>query len=268
MHPLVRGAAAAAVFTALGSLDRGPPEPAPSATPRADVRGIDGLPAPCEGGTLPEGPVCIRIPGENELAASLLGPSPPGPNRGGPVADRIPRRPERPADSAAYVYPTGGSSPPRILAGLDRPGVRLAVRPGEKVVLLSLEHQAGPAEVVFAGDLFGRTVVTAHVVNEGPRKRTYLLFHGGLDHTAPGAAQGAKLPAGAELGAARTEGSGGGLIDVYLEAREVREGTRLDGGSAPKPPAAGALDAADPKRLTDPAVGVPTDVRNVLPLRP
>ncbi len=175
------------------------------------------------------------------------------PVRGGPVVDRIPRRPERPADAAAYVYPLADATrAPRVLADLEQPGIRLAARPGEKVVLLALEHQTGPAEVIFVGDLFGRTVVTAHVLEEGGRKRTLLLFHGGLDHAEAGVVAGAKLEAGAELGAARSD-LGGGLIDVYVEAREVREGAKLD--------------AADPKKLTDAAVGVPTDVRNVLPLR-
>ncbi len=136
--------------------------------------------------------------------------------------------------------------------GLDQPGVRLAVRPGAPVALLALAHQVGPAEVIFAGDLFGRTVVTAHVVEEGPRKQTFLLFHGGLDHPAPGVVPGARIEPGAALGFAPAEG-GGGLIYVYFEAREVREGARID--------------AADPRRLTDASVGVSTDVRNVLPLR-
>lgn len=260
MHPLVRGAGAAAVLTALGSFDRGALEPPPSVTPAAEVRGVDGLPAPCGKGTLPEGPVCVRIPGEDEIAAAQLAPARLEDTGGRPptASDRIPRRPDRPADPAAYVYPVGErssgspSKPLRMMGGLDQPGVRLVVRPGEKVLLVALEHQVGPAEVVYAGDLVGRTVVTAHVVEEGARRRTVLLLHGGLDHAAPGVVQGAKLEAGAELGAARTD-LGAGLIDVYLEAREVREGARLD--------------AADSKRLLDGAVGVPTDVRNVLPLR-
>jgi hypothetical protein len=265
MHPLVRGAAAAAVLTALGSFDRGAPAPAASEVPPGESRGVDGLPAPCGAGTLPEGPVCIRIPREEEAASLRLAVLPdlpadrPGavrdaPSRGGAVADRIPRRPERPADPAKYVYPVGApDKAPRVIGGLDEPGIRLAVRPGDKVTVLALEHQVGPAEVVFAGDLFGRTIVTAHVIEEGSRKRTLLLFHGGLDHTAPGAVQGARLEPGAELGAARTE-LGAGLIDVYLEAREVREGAKIDG--------------ADGKRLVDPATSVPTDVRNVLPMAP
>jgi hypothetical protein len=255
MHPLVRGAAAAAVLTALGSFYRPASDPAPSAAPSAvgDVRGVDGLPAPCGSGTLPEGPVCLRIPGEHDTL--LLEGRDRAPSRGEPVADRIPRRPERPADPAAYLYPVGEPGrPPHVLNSLDKPGVRLAVRPGERVVLLGLEHQVGPAEVIFAGELFGRTVVTAHRVDDGRRQRTYLLFHGGLNRTAPAVVPGARLEPGAELGFARADYDvSAGLIDVYLEAREVREGAKLD--------------PADARRLVDPALGVPTDVRNVLPLR-
>ncbi len=138
---------------------------------------------------------------------------------------------------------------------MTSPASRLAVRPGAPgSSLLSLERQVGPAEVVFAGDLFGRTVVTAHVIDEGTRKRTLLLFHGGLDHAGPGVVPGARLEAGAEARRAARSELGAGLIDVYLEAREVRDGAKLEG--------------ADGKRLTDPAVGVPTDVRNVLPRAP
>jgi hypothetical protein len=254
MHPLVRGAAAAAVLTALGSFDRKAPEPAPLFTPGGEARGVDGLPAPCLPGTLPEGPVCLRIPGENEgVAAGLAAVPTPLPGRPGLVADRIPRRPERPADPAAYLYPVGEPDrPPRVMDGLDQPGVRLAVRPGAKIALLALAGQVGPAEVIFTGDLFGRTVVTAHTVDNGARKQTYLLFHGGLDHPAPGVVPGARLEAGEPLGFAPTE-AGGGLIYVYFEAREVRDGARIDG--------------SDPRRLADTAVSISTDVRNVLPLR-
>jgi hypothetical protein len=126
------------------------------------------------------------------------------------------------------------------------------VRPGEKVVLVSLDHQVGPAEVVFAGDLFGRTVVTLHRLEEGGRKQRILLFHGGIDQPSAGVVVGAELAPGTEIGVARSD-VGGGLIDLYLEAREVREDAKID--------------ASDPKKLTDQAVAVPTDARNVLPLK-
>jgi hypothetical protein len=180
--------------------------------------------------------------------------------RGVSPVDRIPRRPERPADPVAYVYPVGGMGAqdggaawtPRLLVAGDLPGIKLAVRPGEVARAVSLEHQVGPAEVVYAGDLVGVTVVTAHTIDEAGRKRTILLYLGDLDHAAPGVVQGARLEADAEIGAART-GLGAGLIDVYLEARELREGVKLE--------------PIDPKRLREAALAMPTDVRNVLPIR-
>jgi hypothetical protein len=205
----------------------------------------------------------VRIPGEGEAAGVRLEAEPvaAAPSRGGTDDDRIPRRPERPADPAAYLYPVGGAGrAPKVLGGIEHapiaggdselPGVHLAARPGEKVVLLALDRQVGPAEVVFVGDLFGPTVVTRHTVDEGKRTRGYLLFHGRLDRPEAGLAAGAKLEPGAALGYARAD-NGGGLIEVYLEARELRED--------------GALDA---KKLTDAAVALPIDVRDVLPLRP
>src|SRR5690349_5151120 len=101
MHPLVRGAAAAAVLTALGGLDRDRPDPAPAVVPPAQAKGVDGFPAPCGPGTLPEGPVCVRVPGAPEPAASPPGPGDREPRSLGAL-DRIPRRPERSADAAAY----------------------------------------------------------------------------------------------------------------------------------------------------------------------
>lgn len=255
MHPLVRGAAAAAVLTALGSLDRRAPEPPRGVAPSAEMRGVDGLPAPCSPGTLPEGPVCVRIPEEVEKPP-LEGEMPRPVGRSGVDADRIARRPDRPADPAAYSYPVGGDRAPRILGGgrergveSDLPGLHIAARPGEKVVLLALDHQEGQAEIVHVGDVFGPTVVTRHHVEDGGQKRDVLLFHGRLDRVEPSLAAGAKLEAGAALGFAR-EGNGGGLIEIYLEARVLREGA-----------------AIDPKKLTDASIALPIDPRDVLPPR-
>src|SRR3954467_5247271 len=119
MHPLVRGAAAAALLTALGRFDRSPPPPDPGEAPKTDVRGVDGLPAPCGPGTLPEGPVCIRIPGEADAQLGLLEDSPAPrqePRREVNAGDRIPRRPERVSDASQYVFPIGTPErPPRVV---------------------------------------------------------------------------------------------------------------------------------------------------------
>src|SRR5438067_958223 len=111
MHPLVRGAAAAAVLTGLGRLEAPAPE-LPAEAPITAVVGVDGLPAPCGAGTLPEGPVCVRIPREAERGATLLAPDAraPEPGREAAGTGRIPRRPERPADPAAYVFPVGDAA--------------------------------------------------------------------------------------------------------------------------------------------------------------
>lgn len=257
MHPLVRGAAAAAILTALGSLDRGAPPPLPGAAPRAEVKGVDRLPAPCLPGTLPEGPVCVRIPGDQEASRTrlALGALGPAPSRGTIEQTSIPRRPERPADPAAYLYPVGGRErTPRILGGFDRaptpePGVHLAARPGERVVALVLERQQGPTTVAFAGEIFGPTVVTRHVLDQAGRAQTYLLLHGGLERAAMGIVPGVTLQPGAVLGFARPD-NGGALVEIYLEARLLREGAALDDN---KP--------------TDPSAALPIDVRDVLPLR-
>jgi hypothetical protein len=264
MHPLVRGAAAAAVLTALGGLDRDRPDPAPAVVPPAQAKGVDGFPAPCGAGTLPEGPVCVRVPGA-EAATALPAPGDRGPRSLG-AQDRIPRRPERSADAAAYTYPIGTPErPPKVLGGFEDPapvrtyatgaaqgGIHLAARPSERVLSVKLEGQEGPGEVVLTGELFGFTVVTAHRVREAGQTRTYLLFHGRLERADDGIDPGAHVEAGDTLGFAR-ESERGHIVEIYVEARQVREGVKLDG--------------ADGKKLTDASVAIPIDLRNVLPLR-
>lgn len=263
MHPLVRGAAAVAVLTALGSLDQRPHASTPSATPTGEPRGIDGLPAPCGPGTVPEGPVCIRIPVERDLASE----APIDPHSHRDVlwgVNRIPRRPERPADSAAYVYPVGEAGhAPRILGGFDSPlrsqpaateqgGIVIAARPGERIVSIAFEHQEGAAEVRYVGDLVGLTIVTEHRVREGGRLLSYLLIHGRIDHADPTITKGARVEAGATLGFAKAA-EGGGLIELYVEARQIHESA--------------AGESVDGIKLVDPSIAAPIDLRNVLPLR-
>jgi len=253
MHALVRGAAAVAVLTALGSLDRGRPAPAPVVMAPSAATGVDGLPALCGTGTLPEGPVCLRIPQEqNRRLGEPMA-------RAAQAGDQIPRRPDRPADPASYRYPVGSAErAPRVLSGFeagqvqDDGGVRLAAQPGEQVTLVGLEQQEGPAEVVFAGEREGQTVATLHRVREGERLRSYILIHGGLERLAPGVSVGAQLDPGATLGHAGVD-MARGLITITLAARQLREGA--------------SLAALDKKRLTDAAISIPIDLRNVLPAR-
>jgi len=248
MHPLVKGAAAVAVLTALGGLDHGSPPPPRVVEAPAKARGVDGLPALCAKGTLPEGPVCVRIPAEDEASAR-----PADLGRARRAEEAIPRRPDRPADPARYRYPVEGQ---QVLGGFDvgatPQGVRLAAAPGETIKLVALDHQDGPAEVVFVADRPGAAAVaTRHAVREGERTRVILLVFGHLDHVAPGLAVGAKLEAGAAIGFAAPKPP----TEISLEARQVRESAAAKAGPL------------DEKRLTDTSLAIPIDLRNVLATR-
>jgi murein DD-endopeptidase MepM/ murein hydrolase activator NlpD len=283
MHPLVRGAAAAAILSALGSFDRPkpPPEPIivpPAMTPRpalgaAAASGTDGLPALCGPRTVPEGAVCLPVPalGTDLDVAEPLAPEASAhptlePGRGLEVYDHIPRRPDRPSDPLAYVYPIGSpGEPARILSGydLDRPGqsqrrtahavghggIDIGAERGEEVRAAALENQEGEPEVAFIGELFGKTVVTSHLVREAGRMRQYAVLYGHLDHVREGLAPGDRLAPGDALGFAGDTGSPG-IVHLHLEIRQVRDGV--------------SLAAIDLRALANNAVSIPCDPRNVL----
>ncbi len=289
--PLVRGAAASALVLALGGLDDPSPPPPAIVPPAAAARGAAGAAALCGPRTVPEGAACIPLPAPGAPlpeggAAALSGPAGARPTRAGErgqAYEHIPRRPERPASAAAYAFPIGApAQPPGFLLvegapaqagapppagpvaaiGAARPeppswagGVEIAATRGERVTALRLEGQEGKAEVVFVGELSGITVATAHDVREArdvDRVRRYVVLHGHLDRPGPGVVAGARLDAGDVVGYAGETGSLG-LVRLHLEARQLREGARLSD--------------LDPKRITDAAVTVPCDLRNVLPLR-
>ncbi|WP_437811614.1 M23 family metallopeptidase [Sorangium sp. So ce1078] len=289
--PLVRGAAASALVLALGGLDDPAPPPPAVVPPAAAARGAAGAAALCGPRTVPEGAACIPLPAPGAPlpeggAAALSGPAgarPAGAGARGQAYEHIPRRPERPASAAAYAFPVGApDQPPGFLLvegapaqpgalpqaspvaaiGAARPeppswagGVEIAAARGEQVASLRLEGQEGKAEVVFVGELSGITVATAHDVREArdvDRVRRYVILHGHLDRPGPGVVAGARLDAGDVVGYAGDTGSAG-LVRLHLEARQLREGARLSD--------------LDPKRITDAAVTVPCDLRNVLPLR-
>ncbi|WP_437674683.1 M23 family metallopeptidase [Sorangium sp. So ce131] len=286
--PLVRGAAASALLLALGGL-ADPAPPAPSVVPQAAARGAAGAAAPCGPRTVPEGAACIPLPAPGAPlaaggAAALSGLAGAG-ARGQAQAqagtvEHIPRRPERPASAAAYMFPVGApEQPPGFLLvedgapqagappqgapvaaiGAARPeppswagGVDLAAARGERVVSVQLDGQEGKAEVLFVGELAGITVATVHAVREGDRARRYVVLHGHLDRPGPGVVAGARLDPGDVVGYAGDTGSPG-LVRLHLEARQLRESARPSD--------------LDPKRVTDAAVTVPCDLRNVLPRR-
>jgi murein DD-endopeptidase MepM/ murein hydrolase activator NlpD len=231
----------------------------------------------CPPGTIPDGEICVRIPGEDEEGPA----SPASPNlhreRSGRWAhyDQIPRRPDRPGDYDLYRYPV----PPlpgahsvvsgydldradesqrrgRKLRAVGHGGVDLPQAKGTPVKLVALEHQKGEAEVLHAGGLFGTTVVTLQTLREGGRMRDYVVLFGHLDGIVPGVGPGTLLRDGDVLGFVGDTGSPE-LVHLHYEVRRVRDG--VDAKQVVRAQGAGRLVADD--------VTVVCDPRNVLPLR-
>jgi murein DD-endopeptidase MepM/ murein hydrolase activator NlpD len=226
---------------------------------------------PCPPGTLPDGSICVRVSSdESGPVAESVADAHHDPAGNWVLYDQIPRRPDRPADYAAYRYPIACAG--CVVSGydLDRPdeqqrrlrhathvghgAIDLVAPRGAAVTLVALEHQQGPAVLILAGPLFGTTVVTLHHVREGGELREYLVFFGHLDAAAP------TLPAhsddplsdGRLLGFVGDSGSPG-LVHLHLEVRRVRGGVD-----------ANKLAAA---ALVDNANTIVCDPRNVLPLK-
>jgi murein DD-endopeptidase MepM/ murein hydrolase activator NlpD len=236
------------------------------------------LASPCPAGTLPDGDVCVHLPGDPGEGEDALAAENSHRERTGrwAVYEQIPRRPDRPASYDAYRYPV----PPGLPGGhfvasgydLDRPddaqrrgralhavghgGVDLPDPKGTPIALVPLEHQVGDADIVFVGPLFGTTVVTRHTVREGGRLRDYVLLFGHLDAPAAGATAGRSLKEGEIVGFVGDTGSPE-LVHLHLEARRVREG--LDIAERVRARPGGSLLEADATVVCDP--------RNVLPLR-
>jgi murein DD-endopeptidase MepM/ murein hydrolase activator NlpD len=232
----------------------------------------------CPPGMLPDGDVCVHLPvagdeGEPDAPASANAHR----ERSGrwAVYDQIPRRPDRPADYDAYRYPVppgmpGGHS---VVSGydLDRPdpsqrrgptlhavghgGVDLPQARGAPILLVPLEHQQGDADVLYTGPYFGTTVMTRQTVREGGQLRDYIVIFGHMAGVAPGVAVGRTLKNGDRVGFVGDTGSPE-LVHLHYETRRVREGVDVL-----------KKLAAGPGALTDDAVSIVCDPRNVLPLR-
>lgn len=230
--------------------------------------------AGCPAGTAPDEGVCVHLG-----AAAEDGPLAPAVanvhhEKSGRVAsyEQIPRLPERPSDYDVYRYPI----PPGLPGGhyvvsgydLDRPdgqqrrgrtlkhvghgGVDLPQVKGTPVKLVALEHQEGEAEILYAGPLFGTTVVTRHTLREGGRLRDYVVLFGHLDTIAAGLHPGAAVRDGEVIGTVGDTGSPE-LVHLHLEVRRVREGVDVA-----KVPAGAPLLSESVSTVCDP--------RNVLPL--
>jgi hypothetical protein len=234
----------------------------------------------CPPGTLPDGDVCVHLPGAADLdgAEDALASENIHRERTGrwTVYEQIPRLPDRPASYDAYLYPV----PPGLPGGqfvvsgydLDHPddtqrrgrtlhavghgGVDLPDPRGTPVKLVPLEHQVGDADVVYVGPLFGTTVVTRHTLREGGRLRDYVLLFGHLEAPAPGLVAGRAIKGGELVGFVGDTGSPE-LVHLHLEARRVREGLDI----------ADRMKAKGPGSMLQNDATVVCDPRNVLPLR-
>ncbi len=261
---------AVGVLAPRGSLPHWVVHEASAAPATAAHPATDG--AECGPGLFADGRACVHL--TPSVPASPLARNAHH-NRSGEwiVYDEIPRRPDRPADYDAYVYPVppglpGGHS---VVSGfdLDRPdltqrrgptlhavghgGVDLPQAKGTPIHMVPLENQQGDADVVYVGPLFGNTVVTRHTLREGGGLRDYIVLFGHLDAPAPGLTKGARLRAGDVVGTVGDTGSPE-LVHLHLEARRVREGVDI-------------TTITPPARLLAPEVSVVCDPRNVLPLR-
>lgn len=251
-----------------------PAKPAKAAPASSSAEIADLTAGTCPPGTAPDGEACIHLETVSD-GPSAEARANTHRERSGRLAtyDQIPRLPERPSDYDAYRYPI----PPGLAGGhyvvsgydLDQPdekqrrgatlthvghgAVDLPQVKGTPVAMIALEHQEGPAEVLYAGTLFGTTVLTRHTLREGGQLRDYVLLLGHLDSISPGISAGTTVNEGQVVGAVGDTASPN-LVHLHLEVRRVREGVDL--GKTP----AGAPMIAE-------SVSVVCDPRNVLPLK-
>jgi len=267
-------AGAAAAFAAVGSASAQPLAAVPTSI-ASTTTSEDSAGAGCPEDTVFDNGACVHL-------ADAIDDGPVAPSYANmhhepsgrlSTYEQIPKLPERPADYDAYRYPIAPGLPGGhyVVSGydLDRPdaaqrrgrslrhvghgGVDLPQTKGAPVRLVALEHQEGPAEVLYTGPLFGTTVVTRHTLREGGRLRDYVVLFGHLDSIAAGLSPGATLNDGDLVGAVGNTGSRE-LVHLHLEVRRVRDGVDL------------ARVAAGGQLVAE-VVSVVCDPRNVLPLR-
>lgn len=262
VRPLVRAAALCSLVAAITSFL---PEPKAVEAPPSHAPTVEsGLRPVCGQRAIPEGEVCVPLPAKNASIGPAEAARTPPSARDDTAAAFLPRRPERPAELSAYVLPLAaeprvvpsptGTRPPGERAGID-----LAATIGDEVMLAALEGAEEVAKVVFVGEDVGITVATLHTVREGDAPRSFLVIYGHLDRPGPGVVAGARVRIGDVIGFAGDSGSKG-VEQLYVEVRQVREGAL---------PRLVPDDAAVPKgRLSDDALSITTDLRNVLAKKP
>jgi len=257
MQPLARAAVFAALVAGVGMLGLTKSKK-PELPPDLPIAAAPPVAVSCGPRHLPEGDVCIPIPRRGQTEAPDALDHVPRALRERDAV--IPRRPERPAEASAYRFPLARGVKPVVLAGLDLPAdtmpdvelgptaVLLGASTGDEVVVVTLEGQEGPAEVMFVGDIVGKTVVTTHFVRDGGRLRQYVLVYGYLDRPSEQTIVGSSVEEGEVIGYVGNLPAGRDVL--YLEARQVREGIDPSRVEATK--------------LLDDSSSVACDVRNVL----
>lgn len=180
--------------------------------------------------------------------------------------EEIGLRPERSADYREYRYPLATTN---VVSGydLDAPnakqrrgsmrmvghgGIDLTASKGTPITMIALEHQIGDAEVLYAGWLYGESIVTRHTLREAGGEHDYLMIFAHLQRAANGVRRGTILREGAIVGYVGDTASAG-FAHLHLEVRRVRDA--ID----PWAVLGWELHARD--------VSIVTDPRNVLPLR-
>ncbi len=250
---------------------------APALSPANDSSHL--APVACPAGALSDGDACVHWPADpaderDDGEGAPASESSVNTHRDSVgrwvVYDEIPRRPDRPADYEAYRYPVPCEAGACVVSGYDldrsdeqqRRGaarrqvghgaVDLLEPRGTPIAVAALEHQEGPAEVVYVGPLFGNTVVTRHTLREGGHLRDYLMLFGHMDSTSPGMHPGATVRDGDVIGTVGDSGSPG-RVHLHLEVRRLRDG----------------VDASKlaPSALANGASSIVCDPRNVLPRR-
>lgn len=256
VKPEVIAAGATAALAGLGMLLTAKPVQRSSNAALA-VEAAKAIPASqCPPKSLPDRGVCIPVPETEPAAGAQLDPT----------EARIPRRPDRPADYAAYDYPvdlegrgsnvhtrlselTTGALPDSVASALG--GIVLAARHGAPVEAPRLEGQLGPSTVIHVGDLIGPTLVTRHRVGSEKSSRSYVVILGNLEKT-PDVEEGVALESKHTVGRPSSALTPK-MTSAYLEIRLLRPD----------------FDAADApvEALLDPANTIVVDSRNVMPLR-
>lgn len=233
---------------------------------------------PCTGDGLPDGPYCVHpnafVLDEGE--ALTLAQNAHRTKSGWQTYEHLPRSPDRPADYEIYRYPVPpGPLGRSVVSGydLDLPdpqqrrganlrhvghgGVDLPQLRGTPVHVVHYEHQEGDAEVLFTGEVFGRTVLLVQRIRQGEGAlREYVTLFGHLEQIAPGLQPGMQVHDGDVIGSVGDSGSPG-LVHLHLEIRRVRD----------EHSAAELLRDKGANALVTSAWSIPTDPRNLLPFR-